>query len=110
MDENNSGQDAPEAPADPVAMCKPGCKDISVNPGAVETFEADGWQRRNGEEVTPDPAEDEGSGLSDTEKQMEIDAAGEVARKKSTKEGRTKEEIDDDVEAAKAAAAEALAD
>lgn len=91
-----------------VTLCKSGCKDISVNADAVEAFEAQGWAQADGKQAAP--AEKEPSGLSEAEKQMEIDAAGEVARKKGVKAGLTKAEVAADVEAAKSKAEIALQD
>ena len=90
-----------------VTMCKSGCKDIPVNPDAVERFKEDGWQVADGSEA---PAVAEDSGLTDAEKKAEIKAAGEVARKQAKKDGLSKEDADAAVAAAKAEAEEALAE
>lgn len=90
-----------------VTMSKSGCKDISVNPDAVETFEGEGWKRADGKAAAPAK---EDSGMTDAEKKVEIDAAGEVARKAAQKKGLTKAEVTADVEAARAKAEAELAD
>lgn len=91
-----------------VKMRKRGSKDVSVNPAAVDRFIEDGWERCDGKQ--PEPVKDDSgdTGLSDSEKQMEIDAAGEVARKKAVKQKLSKDDVEAAVEAAKASAAEAL--
>lgn len=92
----------------PVMMRKRGSKDVSVNPAAVKRFMEDGWERCDGKQPEPEKNDGGDSGLTDAEKQMEIDAAGEVARKKAVKKKLSKEDTDAAVEAAKASAAEAL--
>lgn len=88
-----------------VTMCKSGCKDIPVNPDAVERFKEDGWVPADGS--TPAPVVED-DGLTKAEKNKEIDAAGEVARKAAVKSGASKAEVTEAVDAAKAEAANAL--
>jgi hypothetical protein len=89
-----------------VTMCKAGCKDISVNPDAIESMEAAGYALADGSEA---PAAVEETGLTDAEKATEIKAAGEIARKQAKKDGLTKEDTEAAVTAASEEAAAALA-
>ena len=90
-----------------VTMCKSGCKDITVNPDAVESMEGAGYALADGSEA---PAVKEDDGLTAAEKQGEIDAAGEIARKQAVKDGLKKPEVLAAVDAAKEAAAASLED
>lgn len=82
-----------------VKMRKAGNKDCSVNEDAVANFEADGWKLIDGAKAEAAPTEDDGGadGLTESEKQREIDAACKIVRDKGEAEGLSEEEIDANV-------------
>ena len=89
-----------------VKMTKPRHKPVEVEQDQVKRYESAGFKVAGGQDAAVQ--ESESIELSDAEKQVEINAAGDIARKLAEEGGASEEEVEAAVQSARQASAESL--